>query len=145
MSIKRIIYADPDLEQAVEDFLDTAAELRDRSVKLAETPASRFDAEKAYVSELRERIGARAEKLGMSTYALLILLGIRLREREGRPLSSAKLDLFRDLGAAEEARDAARAALLRASAAFEAAEQRVAAIRTAQDILINGMAELASA
>lgn len=83
------ITPDPDVEQAVRDFLPVVAEIRDRTKRLLELkPRSPGrQAERAEVHELTTRIQARASRLGLTTDELMVMVNdaLDLRVRRGRP------------------------------------------------------------
>jgi hypothetical protein len=106
---------DPDLEQAVEDFLPVAAEIR-RLTRwmLQQEPGSR---ERAGIeNQIRDKMGlitARADRLRLSADALLLILNAKMdrRTRRGRglPVRPTSLTL----------RSAHEAAMIRLQAAHD--------------------------
>jgi hypothetical protein len=80
------IEADPDVEQAVVDFLSVGAEIRTRSaalLKLPEFGTNRLREER-HVADLVSRIATRADRLNLSSDALLVLINDRLNEKVRR-------------------------------------------------------------
>jgi hypothetical protein len=136
---------DPDLAQAIKDLRPIVLELRERSKALSELPAHsphRRPGE-IHVADLTSRITVRAERLSMSTDALLVLINedINRRARRGRGQPSIPTSrTLTDIASAALAREAvahidltaAQAEMRDATAARIAAEEALTAYNAAR-------------
>jgi hypothetical protein len=132
---------DPDVRQAVVDFLSVGEELRRRSADYAKLPERdhRYrEAAQSRINELTSRIAVRADRIGMTTNGLLALINDELnhRARRGGPAPSrvTTRTLLDDLTAAQareqdahRALSAAQIEVRAATAARVAAAERAAA------------------
>ncbi len=140
---------DPDVEQALVDLLELAQEIRQRSAALAKldrfSPNHRH--ETAHVAELVSRIEVRADRLGMSCDALLVLLNDRLnakaRRGQGAPARPTIRTLMDTLAVAVAAEHDAQRALTQAKQALWAAQRDRAAAEEA--LRVYGKAPLSGA
>lgn len=128
---------DPDVAQAIIDFSDTAAEIRERSAALLKLPVN-SDArqrESDMVRELMSRIEERAARLGIPADQLMVLLNAALDERARRgraqPSRPTPRTLLTQLTNAEVAVRAATAELRAAQRRAEAAAAELAAAEVA--------------
>lgn len=112
---------DPDVRQAVVDFLAVGDELRRRSADYAKLPERdhRYrEAAQARINELTSRIAVRAERLGMTTNGLLALINDELNHRARRggptPTRVTSRTVLDDLTAAQAREADAHRALFEA-------------------------------
>jgi hypothetical protein len=124
--IMETMTADPDIEQAISDFLPFAAEIRDRSARVQKLkPGS--DARRAEAGQIRHLmndIETRAMRIGITGEALMVLLNdaldARARRGRGAPARPTSRSLLTNLLNAEKA---AEAEVSRCASALVAAQQ----------------------
>jgi hypothetical protein len=136
----RVEGPDPDLDQAIRDFLPLAAEIRERSARVLKlkpgSDARRY--EMADIRRLMDDIGTRADRLGLTGQALMVLLNdaldARARRGRGAPARPTARTLLSNLLNAEAAlrnaqleEQAARAKVKAYAAALAAAQSAHAA------------------
>jgi hypothetical protein len=134
--IMETMTADPDIEQAISDFLPFAAEIRDRSARVQKLkPGS--DARRAEAGQIRHLmndIETRAMRIGITGEALMVLLNdaldARARRGRGAPARPTSRSLLTNLlnaeaalAAAQAAEKAAEAEVSRCASALVAAQQ----------------------
>ena len=123
--------SDPDIEQAIEDFTDAAAEIRVLTgQQLNGVPAHERAHIQARITELTAQISLRAERIGnISGAALLDLVNLRLTEksRRGRPAPARET-----IRTAQDAVIAATGAEAEALKVLQAAQQDLLAKRAAR-------------
>lgn len=116
---------DPDLAQAVRDFLELGAEIRRRSaiaIKLAAGSPQR-EAEEHYVRELVSQIEARADRIGHSSETLILAINAELDVRDDRRRRRASSPAGKLIAEVERAETAVRSA----TAEYRAAQARLQA------------------
>lgn len=129
--------ADPDVEQAIEDFAPVAGEIADRRRKLDGLKPAAADIETGYIDGLTADITAREARLGLFPGTLIPLIEARAAQAKSSggyhnatyPASRSLLDAIRH--AEEKVADAARVATL-AKASLEAARAGLVAAQEAQ-------------
>jgi hypothetical protein len=125
------ITPDPDVEQAIADFLPVVAEIWERTARLLKMKAGSpgRNAERQEVHELTTRVQARATRLGLTTDQLLVMVNdaLDLRARRGR---------------AAPARPTARTLLARVTADQAAVAESELQVRAAQAKLAASRAAL---
>jgi hypothetical protein len=135
---------DPDVEQAINDFLPTAAEIRDRSARLLKlAPGSdQRRSESQFIRQQMNDIGTRAARLGLSADALMVLLNDALdaKARRGRaaPVRPSPRSLMSNLLNAEAALQAAQLERQAAEAKVKACAAAVAAAQSAYSAYAGG-------
>lgn len=138
------ITPDPDVEQAIRDFLPLAAEIRERSVRvLRMRPGS--DARRLEAGDIRQKmndIGTRAERLGLSLDAMMVLLNDALdaKARRGRaaPARPTSRTLVTNMINAEAALRNAQLEEQAASAKVKACAAALAAAQSAHAAYAGG-------
>lgn len=138
------IIADPDLEQAIADFLPTAAEIRDRSAKILKLPieSGYREVEAQQVRTLMADVITRAGRLGISGDAFMVLLNDALdaKARRGRdaPARPTSRSLLTNLVNAEAALRDAQLEHQTAAVKMRAAAKALAAAETAYRAFAGG-------
>ena len=122
--------ADPDVEQAIEDFSGPVAELRAVSASLIDLPpvSPKYAAAVARCAEITGDVTTRAERIGVTADTLLALINARLADRarpNTTPLYAARRALVDEVAAAEEAKKDADRVLRLAQRKANAAAARL--------------------
>lgn len=135
---------DPDVEQAIQDFLPVAAEIRERSgrlLKLAPDSDQRR-AESQFIRQQMNDIGTRASRLGLVTDALMVLLNDALdakaRRGRGAPARPSSRSLLSNLLNAEAALQGAMLEEQAAKAKVQACAAAVSAAQSAYSAYAGG-------
>lgn len=126
---------DPDVRQAVRDFLPLAALIRERRAELARLGDQAGQAVRDHIRSLMGDIQTRAARIGVDFDVLMVLLNAELDARwrgGGRaPTRPGPQTLLTAVVNAEAAVDQARQELLRAQARLRGAENNLRAAEAA--------------